>query len=174
VGPGVVVSGVEPHRPALRPTPMRSVRVGWLVGVAGTAGAAALCVACGGSPGGGNGGTGNGVSSASCAAPYLDDVPPRDDRPASTPTASPGTTVVVYGHWYTTTCNDTGGHDPLVPTAPVHLTVTMPGGRVTTLGSRRSASPSRIPADDPRHGLGTRANGLAHLGPLFRSGAVAT
>jgi hypothetical protein len=50
---------------------------------------------------------------------------------------------VVYGHWYTATCNDTGGHDPLVPTAPVHLTVTMPGGRVTTLGSFEPAGTDR-------------------------------
>jgi hypothetical protein len=47
---------------------------------------------------------------------------------------APGSSITVYGHWYTTTCNDTGGHDPLQPMDPVRLTVTYPSGVVQHLG----------------------------------------
>ena len=43
------------------------------------------------------------------------------------PTVSPGATITIYGHWYTSTCNDTGCHDPLKPLPPVHLTLSLPG-----------------------------------------------
>jgi hypothetical protein len=42
--------------------------------------------------------------------------------------------VTIYGHWYTTTCNDTGGHAPLRSMPPVHLTLTLPGGTARELG----------------------------------------
>src|SRR4051812_15048336 len=90
--------------------------------------AAPLLAACGSSS------TGGASPNASCAAPYLDDQPPggRNDAPAAT--ADAGQTLTIYGHWYTSTCNDTGGHDPLEPLDPVHLTVTFPGGRTVPLG----------------------------------------
>jgi hypothetical protein len=47
---------------------------------------------------------------------------------------TPGDTITIYGHWYTSTCNDTGGTDPLKPLSPVHLTLTLPGGDVQDLG----------------------------------------
>ncbi|HWI42726.1 MAG TPA: hypothetical protein VNS81_03860 [Nocardioides sp.] len=75
-----------------------------------------------------------GSSSASCAAPYLNDQPPGAPAEGPTRTAAPGEAVTIYGHWYTTTCNDTGGHDPLQPMPPVHLTLALPGGTVTELG----------------------------------------
>ena len=50
------------------------------------------------------------------------------------PSVSPGATITIYGHWYTSTCNDTGGNDPLTPLSPVHLTLTLPGGDVQELG----------------------------------------
>lgn len=52
-----------------------------------------------------------------------------------TPTVGPGETLTIYGHWYTSTCNDTGGHDPLVPLQPVQLSLTLPGGAVESLGT---------------------------------------
>lgn len=47
---------------------------------------------------------------------------------------SPGATIKIYGHWYTSTCNDTGGKDPLEPLTPVHLTLMLPGGIPQNLG----------------------------------------
>lgn len=92
---------------------------------------AAFLTACGnGSAGGAN---------ASCVGPYLDDQPPSGRYGAPAPTASPGETLTIYGHWYTTTCNDAGGTDPLKPIplkpmAPVHLHLTLPGGKAVPLG----------------------------------------
>jgi hypothetical protein len=40
----------------------------------------------------------------------------------------------VYGHWYTSTCDGTGGHESLKPLPPVRLTLTLPGGGVEHLG----------------------------------------
>ncbi len=54
---------------------------------------------------------------------------------------APGDTITIYGHWYTTTCNDTGGHDPLRPPPLVHLTLRLPGGVVEDLGPVRSQRP---------------------------------
>ena len=74
-------------------------------------------------------------------------------------TVAPGATVTIHGHWYTSTCNDTGGHDPMVPLPPVHLTLTLPGGQVQQLGeftpggaSMGFATPVQIP---PGTGPGT-------------------
>ncbi len=86
------------------------------------------CVACGGVQGAG------GNSAGSCVAPYLNDQPPDGVVGGPAPTVSPGGTLTVYGHWYTSTCNDTGQHAPLKALAPVHLTVTLPGGAVEELG----------------------------------------
>jgi len=50
----------------------------------------------------------------------------------------PGDTIIVYGHGYTSTCNDAGGRDdPLVPLPPVRLTLALPGGEVHALGDVR-------------------------------------
>ena len=48
--------------------------------------------------------------------------------------AEPGSTITIYGHWYTSTCNDTGSDAPLQPLPPVRLTLTLPGGDVQELG----------------------------------------
>jgi hypothetical protein len=87
-----------------------------------------LCAGCGGSD------ESAGTSGASCVGPYLNDQPPSGPFRGPTPTVGPGATVTIYGHWYTTTCNDTGGHDPLTAMPPVHLTLTLPGGAATALG----------------------------------------
>jgi hypothetical protein len=88
-----------------------------------------LSAGCGGlhDEGGSSGG-------ASCAGPYLSDQPPTGPFRAPTPTVSPGAAITIYGHWYTSTCNDTGGHDPLEPLPPVRLTLTLPGGAPKELG----------------------------------------
>lgn len=99
-----------------------------------------LCAACG-DPSNANGASGrngesgsNGSASASCAAPYLSDRSPGGPFRGPVPTVSPGGTLTIYGHWYTSTCNDTGGTDPLRPLAPVRLTLTLPGGDTRELG----------------------------------------
>jgi hypothetical protein len=93
-----------------------------------------LCVACGGpsnvtSTSGANvTSNANGTSNASCVGPYLNDQPPNGPFHGPVPTVSPGATITIYGHWYTSTCNDTGGDDPLEAALPtVHVTVTLPG-----------------------------------------------
>lgn len=91
--------------------------------------AAAACAGTS-SAGGGN---------ASCVGPFLDDQPPGGAFRGPMPTVRPGGTIVVHGHWYTDTCNDTGQHDPLAPLPPVHLTVRWPDGAVLDLGSFRPA-----------------------------------
>jgi hypothetical protein len=57
-------------------------------------------------------------ASASCVGPYIDAQPPGGTFGADPPTVAPGGTITVYGHWYTSTCNDTGGNDPLEPLEP--------------------------------------------------------
>ena len=107
-----------------------------------------LLAACAG-PGDNGGG-----SSAACAGPYIDDQP-SGSRPEAPPlTIRPGATVDLYGHGYTSTCNDTGGDDPLEPLPDVQLTLTLPGGQVERLGRYSPTSPEmgfkvavRIPAD---------------------------
>jgi hypothetical protein len=80
----------------------------------------------------------NDVSSAGCYGPWLDDDAvgePPDGPPSDTVvTISPGETVKVYGHGYTSTCNDTGGDSDLRPLGPVSLTVSLPGGGGLQLG----------------------------------------
>ena len=117
---------MEPPDALPRPTHVRWVRL-----VAVVVGTTLLCAACGGSSSDGD--DRHVTSAASCVGPYLDDVAPEGARRTAT-VAEPGTTVVVFGHWYTSTCNDTGGDAALVPLAPVRLTVTLPGGRTQTLG----------------------------------------
>jgi hypothetical protein len=77
---------------------------------------------------------GPGGTAASCVGPYLDDQPPGGGYGAPSATVRPGDTLDIYGHWYTSTCNDTGGNDPEVPLPDVHLTLTLPGGEVQRLG----------------------------------------
>src|SRR5690348_14703904 len=78
-----------------------------------------------------HGGTTTGVGvGASCIAPYVDDQPPGDpsgQEPARV--VAPGDSLKLYGHWYTSTCNDTGGASsaPMEPLPPVHVTLTLPG-----------------------------------------------
>ncbi len=73
-------------------------------------------------------------SAASCVGPYLDNQPPSSNYGGRAPTVSPGAALSIHGHWYTSTCNDTGGHDPLVALAPVHLTLVLPNGEAEPLG----------------------------------------
>lgn len=75
-----------------------------------------------------------GTTAASCVGPYLSDQPPSGPFRGPVPTVVPGDAITIYGHWYTSTCNDTGGHDPLRPLPPVHLTLALPGGAVEELG----------------------------------------
>jgi hypothetical protein len=88
-----------------------------------------LCAACGSQV------TGGGTSNASCVGPYLDDQPPTGVFGGPHRTVAPGDSITIHGHWYTNTCNDTGGHDPLEPLAPVHLILTLPGGTAKELGT---------------------------------------
>jgi len=87
-----------------------------------------LCAACGGSP------SPDITSSASCVAPYLDSVPPNTSTVEAAEPVAPGDSLTIYGHWYTSTCNDTGPGDLLQPLQPVHLTLTWPSGAVDDLG----------------------------------------
>lgn len=85
--------------------------------------------------------TGGGGGYASCVAPYLDDQAPGDGYDAPIPTLRPGATFDVYGHWYTSTCNDTGGNDPLAPLPDVELSLTLPDGRVQQFGRYTPGGP---------------------------------
>lgn len=104
-----------------------------------------VLVGCGTTDRGSTGQTG---SNASCVAPYLDNQPPNGQYGTRPPTVRPGTSIKIYGHWYTTTCNDTGvngapANDPRRPVSPVRLTLTLPGGRVRHLGTVTPAGPDR-------------------------------
>ena len=94
----------------------------------------------------------NDTSASSCVGPYMTNVAtgPRDSATAVSVNA--GDTITIYGHWYTTTCNDTGGNEPLKP-LPVHLTLTFPDGTSQALGQVNPSGPQmgfsitvRIPA----------------------------
>lgn len=98
-----------------------------------------------------------GTSSASCVAPYLSDQAPSGPFRGPTPTVSPGDTIVVHGYWYTNTCNDTGGHDPLQPLPPVHLTLTLPGRGAVDLGAFHPAGPDMGFTTEILVPIGTRA-----------------
>ncbi len=109
-----------------------------------------LCAGCGGPP------LTAGTSEASCVGPYLNDQPPSGPFSGQTPTVSPRSAIMIYGHWYTGTCNDTGGHDPLKPLPPVHLTLTLPGGAAEALGEFNAQGPDlgfsttvEVPAGTP-------------------------
>lgn len=75
-----------------------------------------------------------GSANASCVGPYLNDQPPGGPFRGPEQIVSPGTTITIYGHWYTSTCNDTGDQDPLEALPPVHLILTLPGGSPQSLG----------------------------------------
>lgn len=96
---------------------------------------ALLGAACAGtssdSPGDAGGGGG---AAASCVGPYVDDQPPGGRYGVPPPTVAPGGSVTLYGHWYTSTCDDTGQDEPDVPRPDVTLTVTWADGRRTELG----------------------------------------
>lgn len=98
------------------------------------------------------GGEVSGGGSASCVGPYLDSRPPGSEARAVQPTVQAGESVRIYGHWYTSTCNDTGGNDALQPLRPVHLTLTLPGGDVRDLGRFAPAGDDMgftVPVDVP-------------------------
>ena len=117
-------ANVEPDRVGVRPSSMVGNRRG--VRLLGALALVVPAAACGGS---------QGTSAGSCAGPYIDNRPPgRYYKQAPTPSVTPGHSLVIYGHWYTSTCNDTGGTDPLVPLRPVKLTLTLPGGADASLG----------------------------------------
>lgn len=84
-----------------------------------------LLASCGSSQGG---------SDASCVGPYLNDQPPAETFRPPRPTVGPGSSLTLYGHWYTSTCNDTGGNAPLKALPPVRLTISLPGGPTMHLG----------------------------------------
>jgi len=94
---------------------------------------AVLCVACGTAP--------DNARFASCVGPSLDGLPPSAPGSSDSPSEPvlPGGSITVYGHWYTTTCNDTGQNEPLKPMPPVRLTLTLPGGVVKDLGTFKPA-----------------------------------
>ena len=129
--PGVR-GATEPERRAHRPTGMDGPRP--RVHLVGGLALLLMCVGCGGpSSTRGTSGTG-GTSTASCVGPYLDDQPPSGPFRGPVPTVAPGDSITIYGHWYTSTCRDTGGQARLAPLPPVHLTLTLPGGARVELG----------------------------------------
>lgn len=79
-------------------------------------------------------GSSQGSSDASCVGPYVDDQSPTGTYGAPPPTVSSGGKLRLYGHWYTSTCNDTGGNASLKPLPPVRLTINLPGGSVMHVG----------------------------------------
>ncbi|MGY2875573.1 hypothetical protein ACVW00_002763 [Marmoricola sp. URHA0025 HA25] len=92
-------------------------------------------------------------SGASCAGPWIDDQPADNRRDGPAPTVAAGDVIRIYGHWYTSTCNDTGSNAPLEPLDPVHLVATLPDGTIVDLGRFEPAGPDlgfsadlRVPA----------------------------
>ena len=72
---------------------------------------------------------------ASCNPPLLNDHPPGPGYSApDSNVVRPGDTLTIYGHWYKLVCNDTGASDPIEPLPPVHVTLTLPGGKTQPLG----------------------------------------
>jgi hypothetical protein len=123
---------VEPTRAAIRQTHMDNVPA--RMRLMGASGLLLLCAACGDTSNTVDTSDSNGTLSASCVGPYLNDQPPSGPFRGPVRTVSPGGTIIIHGHWYTSTCNDTGGNDTLKPMPPVHLTLTLPGGNVEQLG----------------------------------------
>ena len=80
-------------------------------------------------------------SSASCVAPYLDNQSSGAKPVVTMPTVAPGDRLTIHGHWYASTCNDTGGHAPVEPLGPVRLEVALPGGSVLQLGEITPSGP---------------------------------
>ncbi len=77
---------------------------------------------------------------ASCVGPYIDDQGADGTYEAPAATVSPGETLTLHGHWYTSTCNDTNHATAEVrPLPPVRLTLTLPGGATRDLGSMTPA-----------------------------------
>lgn len=127
----------EPEPVVVRRTRMRAV--GLIVGLALAVGACATESGTGrGDDSGRAERPGVAAGSASCVGPYLSSRSPEHPGKTARPkpkTFAPGESVDVYGHWYTSTCNDTNqGYDPLVPLPDVTLTVTLPGGDLIRLG----------------------------------------
>lgn len=79
-----------------------------------------------------------GSSGASCVGPYLNDQPPTGPFRGPVPTVSPGHSLTIYGHWFTSTCNDTGDHAPLSALPPVRLSLHLPDGAVRRIGVFRA------------------------------------
>lgn len=109
-----------------------------------------VLAACGTASGSGSQGN------ASCVRPYLNNEPPNRGYRSAPTTVRPGGTLTIYGHWYTSTCNDTGNRSRLDALPPVHLTLTLPGGRVDHMGEFKPSGPDmgfvasvRIPAATP-------------------------
>jgi hypothetical protein len=118
-----------------------------------------------------------GLAAASCVGPYLDDQPPDGRFGAPAPTVHPGESLQIHGHWYTSTCNDTGGHDPLEPLSDVRLTVTFPGGETQELGPFTPTGTDvgfkatvAVPADTAG-GPVTVTDGLGHIYEFGVSGS---
>ena len=77
-----------------------------------------------------------GGTSNSCVSPYLDDQPPTGTYGAPAATVRAGNDLTLYGHWYTSTCDDIDpGRRDLAPLAPVRLTLTLANGVVKDLGA---------------------------------------
>ena len=73
---------------------------------------------------------GSSGANASCVGPYLDAHPPGERPGGPPPSVRAGGDLTVYGHWFTSTCNDTGqDHEPVRPLPPDTLTLTLPGAR---------------------------------------------
>ena len=119
-------------------------RTRWSAGLVAAMALMALTTSCGEhassagtGTGGGTGTTRGGGVSASCIAPYVDDQPPGTPPREPARVVAPGDSVKLYGHWYTSTCNDSGpaSSTPPEPLPPVHVTLTLPGGDPQPVGT---------------------------------------
>lgn len=130
---------VEPDCDSTRPKRMRNAPTRLLA--LGASGLLSLATACGApsnahdpSSTASSTSNPNSFSNTSCVGPYLNDQPPSGSFRLPEQTVSPGATINIYGHWYTSTCNDTGRKAPLEPLPPVHLTLKLPSGVLQNLG----------------------------------------
>src|SRR5262245_58437670 len=99
---------MEPNSDEVRPFRMHSALTP--LRLVGASAVLLMCAACTGHASTDGESNTGGTSSASCVAPYLDAVPPNAPSVAAASPVSPGDSLTFYGHWYTSTCNDTGGH----------------------------------------------------------------